>query len=59
MLDQKYVLDLELIKTFYKMEKITNMVEQLLPIFRNVFDDDDLVINYVDFMSRKLNQTQS
>ena len=35
------------------------MVEQLLPIFRNVFDDDDLVINYVDFMSRKLNQTQS
>ena len=41
------------------MEKITHMVEQLLPIFRNVFDDDDLVINYVDFMSRKLNQTQS
>lgn len=41
------------------MGKITNMVEQLLPIFRNVFDDDDLVINYVDFMSRKLNQTQS
>ena len=35
------------------------MVEQLLPIFRNVFDDDDLVRNYVDFMSRKLNQTQS
>ena len=27
------------------MEKIINMIEQLLPIFRNVFDDDDLVIN--------------
>lgn len=24
---------------------MTNMIEQLLPIFRNVFDDDDLVIN--------------
>ena len=24
---------------------MTNMIEQLLPIFRNVFDDDDLLIN--------------
>jgi len=27
------------------MEKMTKMIEQLLPIFRNVFDDDHLVIN--------------
>ncbi len=24
---------------------MNNMIDQLLPIFRNVFDDDDLVIN--------------
>ena len=24
---------------------MTNIVEELLPIFRNVFDDDDLVVN--------------
>lgn len=24
---------------------MTNMIERLLPIFRNVFDDDNLVIN--------------
>ena len=27
------------------METMTQMIEQLLSIFRNVFDDDDLVIN--------------
>jgi acyl carrier protein len=26
-------------------KKMTNMIEQLLPIFRNVFDDDDLDIS--------------
>lgn len=27
------------------MEKMTNIIEQLMPIFRNVFDDEYLVIN--------------
>ena len=26
------------------MEEMRNMIEQLLPLFRSVFDDDDLVI---------------